>query len=356
MAKVLLFHHILGLTPGLVAFKRRLEALNIEVEMPDLFDGNVFETVDDGLFFVEQNQEAIGVVTGEIATASSNFDAVIGVSFGAVAASQVCHLVPGRFREIIFVSAFVPPEVSRFDESRPKVSVIASLDDPFFSDEDYAAFIRYQETFPDSSLTLFAGDSHFFIDDSHKEYSAALTDITLDRFQKVLSRQSGDDLMVSHLIWSGDGDSIEVVETSINDPRIVYCTQRYRQELFTQFGIDPITDEEWKLFCEVGGGRCFLAQEGDRPLGTVTLSDTDATFFEVKRLWVDKSARGHNLGKMLMTRVEEVAKAMGGRRLLLDTNEGLVAAVGLYRSMGYVETAPYNSNSRAQLWMSKVIE
>ena len=37
----------------------------------------------------------------------------------------------------------------------------------------------------------------------------------------------------------------------------------------------------------------------------------------------------------------------------LDTNATLEAAQGLYRTSGYTETAPYNDNPNATLWLRK---
>jgi dienelactone hydrolase len=43
MAEVVLFHHALGLTPGVVAFADALRATGHTVHTPDLFGGRTFE-------------------------------------------------------------------------------------------------------------------------------------------------------------------------------------------------------------------------------------------------------------------------------------------------------------------------
>ena len=48
MADVLLFHHIQGLTPGVVAFADDLRAAVHTVHVPDLFEGRTFDTIKDG--------------------------------------------------------------------------------------------------------------------------------------------------------------------------------------------------------------------------------------------------------------------------------------------------------------------
>ncbi|WP_219927152.1 hypothetical protein [Prauserella shujinwangii] len=54
MAEVLLFHHALGLTPGVRAFADRLRAEGHVVHTPDLFDGQVFAELAEGVDFAER--------------------------------------------------------------------------------------------------------------------------------------------------------------------------------------------------------------------------------------------------------------------------------------------------------------
>ena len=54
MAEVLLFHHAQGLTPGVRAFADDLRAAGHTVHTPDLFDGRTFDTIDEGMAFIEE--------------------------------------------------------------------------------------------------------------------------------------------------------------------------------------------------------------------------------------------------------------------------------------------------------------
>jgi hypothetical protein len=54
VAEVLLFHHALGLTAGVVAFAERLRAAGHVVHTPDLFEGRTFSSVADGVGYAEQ--------------------------------------------------------------------------------------------------------------------------------------------------------------------------------------------------------------------------------------------------------------------------------------------------------------
>ncbi len=46
MADVVLFHHAQGLTEGVKAFADDLRQAGHTVHLPDLYEGNVFETLD----------------------------------------------------------------------------------------------------------------------------------------------------------------------------------------------------------------------------------------------------------------------------------------------------------------------
>jgi len=78
--------------------------------------------------------------------------------------------------------------------------------------------------------------------------------------------------------------------------------------------------------------------------------------FEVKHLWLDPAARGQGAGRALLHELESRAIALGARRLVLDTNESLAAAGGLYRSSGYEAVEPYNDNPNATHWYAKDVD
>ena len=54
MAEVLLFHHAQGVTPGVVSFADTLRRAGHSVHTPDLFDGRTFDTLEEGMRFVEE--------------------------------------------------------------------------------------------------------------------------------------------------------------------------------------------------------------------------------------------------------------------------------------------------------------
>lgn len=74
---------------------------------------------------------------------------------------------------------------------------------------------------------------------------------------------------------------------------------------------------------------------------------------EIKRMWVDDAARGLGLGRRLLRELESAAREAGAKLAHIETNHTLTEAIALYRSVGYVEVAPFNDEPFADHWFEK---
>jgi dienelactone hydrolase len=54
MTEVLLYHHVQGLTDGVLSFADELRQAGHTVHTPDLFDGRSFDTIEDGMTFARE--------------------------------------------------------------------------------------------------------------------------------------------------------------------------------------------------------------------------------------------------------------------------------------------------------------
>lgn len=96
-------------------------------------------------------------------------------------------------------------------------------------------------------------------------------------------------------------------------------------------------------------GRLYLARTADAVAGCVALRPLGDGVCEMKRLYVREAFRGTGVGRALARRVLEDARAIGYRRMVLDTLAGMTAARGLYASLGFRETDPYTPNPYADV-------
>ncbi|MFA6300202.1 MAG: dienelactone hydrolase, partial [Nocardioides sp.] len=93
MADVVLFHHVHGLTEGVHAFADELRAAGHTVHTPDLFEGRVFDTIEEGMAFSRTVP-----VDDRAAAAAEGLPAALvygGFSMGVVPAQTLASSRPG---------------------------------------------------------------------------------------------------------------------------------------------------------------------------------------------------------------------------------------------------------------------
>ena len=117
--------------------------------------------------------------------------------------------------------------------------------------------------------------------------------------------------MVERLLTAG------LVEVRIEEPTssaVRSCFQSYFAELDARFetGFDPgrsISADAVEL--SQPRGLVLLARLHDQPIGCAALKLHDSDPAEIKRMWIDPTARGLGLGRRLLRELEERARRRG---------------------------------------------
>lgn len=183
MADILLFHHVLGLTPGVHAFADSLRAAGHTVHLPDLFEGRSFDSIDAGAAHVDEVGFGTILERG-VAAADGLPERLVyaGFSLGVVPAQCLAQTRPGAAGAVL-MEACVP--VSEFGDAWPAgvpVQVHGMADDAFFAGEgDIDAARELAATVADAELFVYPGDGHLFADPASPSYDAAGAALLLDR-------------------------------------------------------------------------------------------------------------------------------------------------------------------------------
>jgi dienelactone hydrolase len=192
MAEVLLFHHAQGLTPGIHAFADELRAAGHSVHTPDLFDGQSFGSIDEGMAHIKSigfdEARARGV---KLADDYPNELVYAGMSFGEAIAQELAQTRPGAKGALLFYSAIPISGEWAFGPWPDGVPVqIHGMDnDPIFVGEgDVEAAREIVEKVPDAELFLYPGDQHYFSDSSLPSYDPEATALLTKRVLEFLAR------------------------------------------------------------------------------------------------------------------------------------------------------------------------
>lgn len=190
MAEVLLFHHVCGLTDGVIAFADELRRAGHTVHTPDLFDGAHFASIDEGMSFVDATGFDAVVERG-IAAASGLPDGIVvaGFSLGVMPAQRLAQTRPGVAGALL-IHACAP--VTAFSAEWPAgvPAQVHGMDaDPFFAGEgDLDAAQALVAAAPDAELFTYPGAQHLFADHTLSDYTPEAAALLLARTLEFLAR------------------------------------------------------------------------------------------------------------------------------------------------------------------------
>jgi dienelactone hydrolase len=194
MADVVLFHHVQGLTAGVRALADGLRAGGHTVHTPDLFDGALPASVDDGLAHLRGIGDELLRDRAERAVAGLPDGLVYaGISWGVATAQRYAQTRPGARGALLYEACFPITGEWAFGPWPDGVPVqIHGLDrDPFFALEgDLDAARELVDTVGPGlgEVFVYPGDQHLFTDSSLPSYDAVATALAVRRSREFLDR------------------------------------------------------------------------------------------------------------------------------------------------------------------------
>jgi dienelactone hydrolase len=194
MAEVVLFHHVQGLTDGVVAFAEDLRAGGHTVHTPDLFESKRPGSIDEGVALVRGigDDELSGRADKAVAALPERL-VYAGFSLGAGIAQRLAQTRPGALGALLYEGcmpitgewAFGP-----WPDGLP-VQIHGMEEDPFFALEGDIESARelVRIVGPElGELFVYPGDQHLFTDRSLPSYDATATALVVQRSREFLNR------------------------------------------------------------------------------------------------------------------------------------------------------------------------
>ena len=195
MAEVVLFHHVQGLTDGVRAFAEQLLAGGHTVHTPDLFEGELPASIDDGIALVRRLGD--DVLEERTARAVSDLPAAVvyaGFSFGAGTAQRLAQTRPGARGALLYESCISITGEWSFGPwpAGVPVQIHGKDQDPFFALEgDIDAARELVATVgPDlGELFVYPGEQHLFADSSLASFDPDAAALVVQRSTAFLDRR-----------------------------------------------------------------------------------------------------------------------------------------------------------------------
>ena len=107
------------------------------------------------------------------------------------------------------------------------------------------------------------------------------------------------------------------------------------------------------------GGQILLAEYQGQIVGACALIRMDAGTLELAKMAVSPAAQGLGIGQRLAQAALDTARGMEARRVYLESNTGLTAAIQLYYKLGFQKIepdrpSPYERvNIHMELWLAE---
>jgi len=163
MAEVLLFHHIQGLTPGVIALADQLRAAGHTVHTPDLYGGRTFASIEEGAAFAQGDDAPDVAALADAAAAELPAQLVYaGISAGVVHAQRLAQTRAGAAGAVLMESCLPITGQWAFGDwpAGVAVQIHGMDDDEYFAGEGDVEAAREIVKIVGPSAELFVPGTH----------------------------------------------------------------------------------------------------------------------------------------------------------------------------------------------------
>lgn len=91
-------------------------------------------------------------------------------------------------------------------------------------------------------------------------------------------------------------------------------------------------------------GALLLCYDEGTAIACVACRLLESEIAELKRMYVNPNYRGRRIGEELLTRILDIARDLGYKKVRLDTLPTMHAAIKLYRAFHFYDIDPYRFN------------
>jgi dienelactone hydrolase len=175
---VFLFHSALGVGPAVLDWAERLRGEGHEVETPDVYDGAVFDDLDEGVAKADAMGMEEAMRRAQEAVAGSEPGYVpAGFSFGAAAAQAVAQNREGAKGVILMHGALGAEDVGPAWPAGVPVQIHYAVDDPWVeADAAESLAVSVRAAGADADVYVYPGSGHLFADPGQPDYDPELAD------------------------------------------------------------------------------------------------------------------------------------------------------------------------------------
>jgi GNAT superfamily N-acetyltransferase len=127
---------------------------------------------------------------------------------------------------------------------------------------------------------------------------------------------------------------LDLRDEPYDGPSATALTAAVQQEYVSRYGDPDDSPVDPREFAGPDG-RFLVGYLDGVPVAMGGVRRIDAETVEIKRMYVDPACRGRGFSRVVLARLEDLARELGAARVVLETGEKQPEAMALYASSGY---------------------